>query len=51
MGTINYYTSNYITLGIKPYEPEDLLSDSDFMQFIKEEWKVDIDTPYENNYG
>ena len=50
MGAINYYTSDYITLGIKPYEPEDLLNDSDFMQFIKEEWKIDIDKPYEKNY-
>lgn len=47
MGAINYYTSDYITLGIKPYDPEDLLNDSDFMQFIKEEWKINIDNEAE----
>lgn len=50
MGTVNYFTSDYITMGVKPYEASDLLNDSDFMQFVKNEWKIDIETPYENNY-
>ena len=31
MGTINYFTSDYITMGIKPYEVDDFLKDADFM--------------------
>ena len=36
MGTINFKTSDYITLGIKPYDAADLLKDPDFMEFLKE---------------
>lgn len=38
MGAVNYYTSNYITLGIKPTDAWDLLHDADFMQFCAEEY-------------
>lgn len=43
MGTINYFTSDYITLGIKPYEVEDYLNDPDFMTFLMEECNVNTD--------
>lgn len=39
MGAINYFTSDYITLGIRPYEYSDFTSDPDFM----EELQKDID--------
>lgn len=43
MGTINYFTSDYITLGVKPYEVDDYRKDNDFMDFIKEEYGVNAD--------
>lgn len=36
MGTINYGTSDYITLGIKPAEAVDILSDAGFREWIEE---------------
>jgi len=42
MGTINYGTSDYITLGIKPYDTDDFRNDKDFMKFIENEWNVDL---------
>lgn len=35
MGAINYYTSDYITLGIKPYNARDFERDEYFMQEVK----------------
>ena len=43
MGAINYYTSDYITLGVKPYEVDDYKNDPDFMEIIKEEYGVNTD--------
>ena len=43
MGAINYYTSDYITLGVKPYEVDDYKNDPDFMEFIKEEYEVNTE--------
>lgn len=37
MGTINYKTSDYITLGIKPYDAASIAADPDFIAWIKEE--------------
>lgn len=37
MGAINYFTSDYITLGIKPYEYSDFENDTEFMEQMKEE--------------
>ena len=37
MGAINYYTSNYITLGIKPYSELDFENDLEFMQELQEQ--------------
>lgn len=37
MGTINYATSDYITLGIEPYSTYDLEQDPEFMQKLREE--------------
>ena len=39
MGTVNYKTSDYITLGVKPYDEEEIRRDSDFMEEIKEQVK------------
>ena len=36
MGTINYGTSDYITLSIKPYYTTDLLCDPDFLEYLQE---------------
>lgn len=47
MGTINYYTSDYITLGVKPYETDDFINDSDFLDFIRDEWNVDTENENE----
>lgn len=32
MGAINFFTSDYITLAIKPYETDDFMNDSEFME-------------------
>lgn len=37
MGAVNYCTSDYITLGIRPYDRIDFENDSAFMQEIKAE--------------
>lgn len=37
MGTINYKTSDYITLGVQPYDYYDFENDNEFMKEIKEE--------------
>ena len=46
MGTVNYKTSDYITLGIEPLSAYDLERDPDFMEEITEcaeAWNMDID--------
>jgi hypothetical protein len=47
MGAINYHTSDYITLSIKPYNTTDYINDCDFMDFIKENWNIDINNETE----
>ena len=51
MGTINYRTSDYITLGIKPYDTDDLMKDDDFLDYVKTEYGYtmndDEDTIYD----
>ena len=42
MGAINYFTSDYITMGLKPYDVDDFTNDPDFLDFIRDEWGVDI---------
>ena len=37
MGTVNYHTSDYITMGLKPYDMDDFTSDPDFMEEIEKE--------------
>lgn len=37
MGAINYFTSDYITLGVKPYNYSDFESDLELMEEIKKE--------------
>lgn len=39
MGAVNYFTSNYITMGIEPYSAYDLENDPDFMQVVHEQIK------------
>ncbi len=36
MGTVNYKTSDIITLGLRPYEPRDFELDPDFMEDARE---------------
>lgn len=61
MGAINYGTSDYITLGLKPYDTDDFYSNKCFMDEIEKEIKeyggtieeaiADyIDTCYESDY-
>lgn len=42
MSTVNYHTSDYITMGLKPYDVDDFTNDPDFMDFIRDAWGVDI---------
>ena len=42
MGAINYFTSDYITLGLRPYDADDFINDQGFMDFIRDEWNIDI---------
>lgn len=37
MGAVNYFTSDYITMGIEPYSAYDLENDSDFMDALRDE--------------
>ena len=41
MGTVNYATSDYITMGLKPYDVDDFTNNPDFLDFIREEWSID----------
>lgn len=35
MGAVNYFTSDYITLGLRPYDRYDLKNDRDFMEELQ----------------
>ena len=35
MGAVNYFTSDYITMGLRPYDPWELENDSDFMEEMR----------------
>lgn len=37
MGAVNYFTSDYITMGLRPYDRFDLENDRDFMKEVKAE--------------
>lgn len=37
MGAVNYFTSDYITMGLRPYDVDDFTSDSGFMEEIEKE--------------
>lgn len=37
MGAINYFTSDYITLGLRPYDTSDFENDSEFMEELQNE--------------
>lgn len=39
MGAINYFTSDYITMGVKPYDAYDFENDPDFMEMVQEYMK------------
>lgn len=52
MGTINYYTSDYITLGVRPYDIDDFKNDPDFIEEMMElygEVSDDLIYDYINN--
>ena len=51
MGAINFYTSDYITLAIKPYDIDDFKSDKEFMQEMEEETKEYSGTLDDNIYS
>ena len=37
MGAVNYFTSDYITMGIESYSAYDLENDPDFMDALRDE--------------
>lgn len=37
MGAVNYFTSSYITMGLKPYDTDDFTGDRDFMEELQRE--------------
>lgn len=37
MGAVNYFTSDYITMGLKPYDASDFENDVDFMDELQKE--------------
>ena len=37
MGAVNYFTSDYITLGTKPYDYDDFANDPDLLEEVKRE--------------
>ena len=37
MGSINYFTSDYITLGLRPYDRDDYENDPEFMEELQRE--------------
>ena len=37
MGAINYFTSDYITMGLRPYDTNDFENDRDFMEELQKE--------------
>lgn len=51
MGAINYGPSRYITMGIKPCEPSDLLADADFREWINEEYNFRPEDNESEAYG
>ncbi len=37
MGAVNYFTSDYITMGLKPYDVDDFTSDQEFMEEMRKQ--------------
>lgn len=37
MGAVNYFTSDYITMGLRPYDLWELENDLDFMEEMRQE--------------
>lgn len=44
MGTINYKTSDYITIGLKPYDRNDFTDDPGFMEWMQDYAESDGET-------
>lgn len=40
MGAVNYFTSDYITMGLRPYDSWELENDSDFMKEMRDELRT-----------
>ena len=51
MSAINFYTSDYITLAIKPYDIDDFKNDTEFMKEMEEETKEYGGTLDDNIYN
>ena len=49
MGTINYGTSDYITMGIRPADASSILNDPDFREWIEEEYHISPEEEYERS--
>lgn len=37
MGAVNYFTSDYITMGLRPYDSLELEKDTEFMEEMRRE--------------
>lgn len=51
MGTINYGTSNYITMGIRPADASSIFNDPDFREWIEEEYHISPEEEEERAYS
>lgn len=40
MGAVNYFTSDYITMGLRPYDLWELENDLDFMEEMRDELRT-----------
>lgn len=49
MGAVNYFTSDYITMGLRPYDSWELENDSDFMEEMRRECEEYGGTIYQND--
>lgn len=40
MGAVNYFTSDYITMGLRPYDLLELEKDTEFMEEMRDELRT-----------
>lgn len=48
MGAINYYTSNYITLGLIPYDSQEMMDDEHFVAELRDLYELCDDALIQN---